>query len=95
MKSILFSHRNNATLWHQVVHGGEDKKHHHLLNVHNGPDIVVHYLLPLQRPCKVGIISPVLKIRKLGFRAVKCLSLGLTSKSLILNVISQCLNNLA
>ena len=36
-----------------------------------------------------------LKVRKLGFRAVKGLSSSLTSKPLILNVTPQCLNNLA
>lgn len=91
---ILFSHRNNATPWHQMVHrGGKNKKHHHLLNVRYGPDVVVHYLSSLQELCKVGIISPVLKIRKLSFRAVKYLTLGLTSRSL--SVIPQHLNNLA
>lgn len=77
----------------------KNKKHDQVLNAHNGPDIVIHYLyfffFFLQKSCKVGIIRPVLKIRKLGFRAVKCLSLGLISKTVILNVIPQCLKNRA
>lgn len=92
---VLFSHRNNATPWHQVIHRGKNEKHHHLLNGCYGPDIVVHYLPSLQEPCKGGIISPVLKIRELSFRAAKCLTWGLTSESLIVSCVSQCLNNLA